>query len=60
MLVELALRPGQPVQSTELLRRLWPEASYATADDVHSHVFRLRQAVGDHHRPVTAGAANRH
>jgi DNA-binding winged helix-turn-helix (wHTH) protein len=50
LLVELALRPGQPVESSELLRRLWPQTANATGDDVHSHVFRLRQAIGDHRR----------
>jgi DNA-binding response OmpR family regulator len=50
LLVELALRPGQPIESSELLRRLWPQTTNATGDDVHSHVFRLRQAIGDHHR----------
>jgi DNA-binding winged helix-turn-helix (wHTH) protein len=50
LLVELALRPGQPVESSELLRRLWPQTANATSDDVHSHVFRLRQAIGDHRR----------
>jgi DNA-binding winged helix-turn-helix (wHTH) protein len=50
LLVELALQPGQPVESSELLRRLWPQTANATGDDVHSHVFRLRQAIGDHRR----------
>lgn len=50
LLVELALRPGQPVESSELLRRLWPHTANATGDDVHSHVFRLRRAIGDHRR----------
>lgn len=50
LLVELALTPGQPVESSELLRRLWPQTANATGDDVHSHVFRLRQAIGDHRR----------
>jgi len=50
LLVELALRPGQPVESSELLRRLWPQTANATGDDVHSHVFRLRQAIGDNRR----------
>jgi two-component system, OmpR family, alkaline phosphatase synthesis response regulator PhoP len=59
LLVELALQPGQPVESSELLRRLWPGAAYATADDVHSHVFRLRQAIGDHRRATPLIATRR-
>jgi DNA-binding response OmpR family regulator len=50
LLVELALRPGEPIESSELLRRLWPGSTSATVDDVHSRVFRLRRFIGDHDR----------
>ena len=50
ILVELASAPGQPVASGELVRRVWPEDSYATADDVYWHMWRLRKLIGDHER----------
>ena len=50
ILVELASAPGQPVASGELVRRVWPQDSYATTDDVYWHVWRLRKLIGDHDR----------
>ncbi len=50
LLLELALQPGQPVESSELLRRLWPESPSATVDDVHARISRLRRFIGDHSR----------
>lgn len=50
ILVELASSPGQPISSGELVRRVWPNDSYATADDVYWHVWRLRKLIGDHER----------
>ena len=59
ILVELARAPGQPVTSGELIRRVWPHDSYATADDVHWHVWRLRKLIGDHDRERPRVASRR-
>lgn len=50
ILVQLALQPGVPIPSEELLRRLWPGSSSATIEDVHNHISRLRQLLGDRDR----------
>ncbi len=50
MLVALALQPGQPLSSRELLRRLWPGSHRATTDDVNWHASQLRKLIGDHDR----------
>lgn len=50
VLAHLALRPGEPVSTTELARALWPDGFHATAEDVHRHVYRLRKLIGDHRR----------
>lgn len=50
ILVELALRPGEPVSSAELIRRVWSDAAPASSGDVHSHLYRLRTLIGDHRR----------
>jgi DNA-binding response OmpR family regulator len=52
MLVELALQPGHPIKSRELLRRLWPGSPRATTDDVNWHASQLRKLIGDHDRAV--------
>ena len=59
ILVELARTPGQPVTSGELVRRVWPHDSYATADDVYWHVWRLRKLIGDHDRERPRVASRR-
>lgn len=48
VLAELARQPGQPISSDELARRVW--TGTATAQDVHRHVYRLRELLGDHER----------
>ena len=48
ILVELARAPGQPVTAGELVRRVWPDDAFATADDVYWHVWRLRKLLGYH------------
>jgi DNA-binding response OmpR family regulator len=50
ILVQLALQPGAPLDSTELLGRVWRGSESATVDDVHTRVWRLRRMLGDHHR----------
>lgn len=50
VLVELALRRGEPVSSAELLAHVWDPADPATPDDVHRHVYRLRKLIRDHER----------
>ncbi len=52
ILVQLALRPGEPVSSAELIRKLWPATTTTTADDVHCRVSRLRGYIGDRERSV--------
>ncbi len=52
MLVALALQPGHPISSRELLRRLWPGSPRATTDDVNWHASQLRKLIGDHDRAV--------
>lgn len=52
MLVALALQPGHPINSRELLRRLWPGSPRATTDDVNWHASQLRKLIGDHNRAV--------
>lgn len=50
--VQLALRPGEPVSSRELIRKLWPATTTTTAEDVHCRVSRLRAYIGDRQRSV--------
>jgi DNA-binding response OmpR family regulator/heme-degrading monooxygenase HmoA len=50
VLVELALHPGEPVPSSELARRAWPESAWTTGEDVRRTVYRLRRLIGDHRR----------
>jgi two-component system KDP operon response regulator KdpE len=52
ILVQLALRPGEPVSSPELIRKLWPATTTTTAEDVHCRVSRLRGYIGDRERSV--------
>lgn len=52
ILVQLALRPGEPVSSPELIRTLWPATATTTAEDVHCRVSRLRGYIGDRQRAV--------
>ena len=51
ILVQLALRPGTPLDSTELLEHVWRGSEAATVDDVHTRIWRLRRMIGDHDRP---------
>jgi len=51
ILVQLALQPGVPLASTELLRRVWPESPSATVNELHARIWRLRRMLGDHRRP---------
>jgi DNA-binding response OmpR family regulator len=50
ILVQLALQPGAPLDSTGLLGRVWRGSPSATVDDVHTRVWRLRRMIGDHRR----------
>lgn len=50
ILVALALQPGEPLMSDELLTRLWPGSPSAIIDDVHKRVSRLRKFIGDRER----------
>lgn len=50
ILVALALQPGEPLMSDELLTRLWPGSPSAIIDDVHKRVSRLRRFIGDRER----------
>lgn len=50
ILVQLALQPGAPLGSTELLGRVWPGSHSATVDDLHTRIWRLRRMIGDHRR----------
>lgn len=47
LLAELALHPGQPIQSAEIATRVWPESAWITGDDVRRTVYRLRKLIGD-------------
>ena len=51
ILVQLALRPGSPIDSTELRDRVWRGSKSATVEDVHKAIWRLRRLIGDHQRP---------
>jgi DNA-binding response OmpR family regulator len=50
ILVQLALQPEEPLDSVELLRRVWRGSDSATVDVVHTAVWRLRRMIGDHER----------
>jgi DNA-binding winged helix-turn-helix (wHTH) protein len=50
ILVQLALQPGAPLDSAELLGRVWPGSRSATVDDLHTRIWRLRRILGDHQR----------
>ena len=50
ILVQLALQPGAPLDSAELLGRVWPGSHSATVDDLHTRIWRLRRMIGDHQR----------
>jgi DNA-binding response OmpR family regulator len=50
ILVQLALQPGRPLGSTELLGRVWRGSESATVDDLHTRIWRLRRMIGDHKR----------
>jgi DNA-binding response OmpR family regulator len=51
ILVHLALQPGAPLDSIELLGRLWRGSESATVDDLRTRVWRLRRMIDDHKRP---------
>jgi DNA-binding response OmpR family regulator len=51
ILMELALHPGEPVSSMNLIRKLWPATATTTLDDLHCRVSRLRALIGDRDRP---------
>jgi two-component system OmpR family response regulator len=50
ILVQLALQPGEPLSSPELIRKLWPATTMTTADDIHCRISRLRGFIGDRGR----------
>jgi DNA-binding response OmpR family regulator len=50
ILPQLALQPGRPLGSTELLGRVWRGSESATVDDLHTRIWRLRRMIGDHKR----------
>lgn len=50
ILAELARQAGRPVPSADLIRRVWPKNSSITCNDVHNHIYRLREIIGDHER----------
>ncbi len=50
LLAELALHPGQPITSSEIAARVWPESAWITGDDVRRTVYRLRKLIGDDER----------
>jgi DNA-binding response OmpR family regulator len=50
ILVHLALQPGEPLSSSELISRVWPASSSTTSEDVHCRVWRLRKFIGDNDR----------
>jgi DNA-binding response OmpR family regulator len=50
ILVQLALQEGAPLNSTELLGRLWPRSTSATVNDVYTRIWRLRRMIGDYDR----------
>lgn len=52
ILVQLALRPGEPVPARELLHKVWPENPAATNEDLHCRVARLRAPI-DQSRDLT-------
>src|SRR6267143_1611242 len=49
VMAELALHPGEPVPSPQLVSHIYSECP-ATSDDIHRLVYRLRQLLGDHER----------
>lgn len=51
ILVQLSLKPGEPVSSAELIRKLWPATATITPDDLHCRISRLRALIGDRERP---------
>jgi two-component system KDP operon response regulator KdpE len=50
ILAELARQAGRPVASADLIRRVWPKNPSITCNDVHNHIYRLREIIGDHER----------
>ena len=40
-----------PLDSTELLGRVWPGSHSATVDDLHARIRRLRRVIGGLRRP---------
>lgn len=50
VLAELALRPGRPIPSEELIGLAWPDTTDATGEDVRRVVYRLRRLIGDQDR----------
>ena len=50
ILMELALHPGEPVSSVDLITKLWPATATTTPDDLHCRVSRLRALIGDRER----------
>lgn len=50
ILAELARQGREPISSAELIRRVWPENASITAGDVHKHIYRLREMIGDRQR----------
>lgn len=50
LLLELALRAGQPVSAADLAFRVWPGSVWMTGDDVRRVVHRLRRAIHDDER----------
>ncbi|MGH3327478.1 MAG: winged helix-turn-helix domain-containing protein [Streptomycetales bacterium] len=51
ILVQLAVQCGIPLDATELLGRVWQGSVSATVEDLHTRIWRLRRAIGDHDRP---------
>ncbi|HEX2241083.1 MAG TPA: winged helix-turn-helix domain-containing protein [Actinomycetota bacterium] len=47
ILVQLAIRAGEPIASIDLVRKVWPDNPRASIDDLHCRVKMLRDALGD-------------
>lgn len=50
ILAELARQAGRPIPSADLIRKVWPNDSSIACEDVHNHIYRLREMIGDHRR----------
>jgi DNA-binding response OmpR family regulator len=51
ILVQLAMRPGEPVSSAELIRQTQP-GDAATAEDIRRQIYLLRRSLRDEGRPA--------